>query len=96
MRPGRRSLILLGWLLVQKPTEWTDPTDPPIERWKEVKRFDAEGDCEAYRNEALIVGAEMGSGAMEAQADSYRCVRDRTADSTSTTRPYGVSGPGSR
>ena len=88
MRPGRRSLILLGWLLVQKPTEWTDPTDPPIEKWKVVKRFGSESECQAYRNEALIVGAELGSGAMEAQADSYRCVRDGAAASTtSTTTP---------
>jgi hypothetical protein len=88
MRHGRRSLLLLGWLLVQKPTEWTDPTDPPIEKWKQVKRFGSEQDCQAYRNEALIVGAEMGSSAMEAQADSYRCVRDgAAAATTSTTTP---------
>jgi hypothetical protein len=57
---------------------------------KQVKRFDSEQDCLSYRNEALIVGAEMGSSAMEAQADSYRCVRadgGTTGKSTSTTTP---------
>ncbi len=88
MSRARRSLILLGWLLVQKPTEWKDPTEPPIEKWKQVKRFDSEQDCESYRDEALIVGAEMASGAMEAQADSYRCVRDVGATTTtSSTMP---------
>jgi hypothetical protein len=41
-----------------------------------VKRFDSEQDCMAYRNEALIAGAEMQSQAMLGQADSFRCLPD--------------------
>jgi hypothetical protein len=55
----RRLLLLSGWVLVQRPTEWTNPTEPPIDKWRQVKSFDSEEDCYSYRNEALIVGAEM-------------------------------------
>ncbi len=81
----RRLLLLSGWILVQKPADWDDPTDPPIEKWKQVKRFGDYQSCEYYRNEALTVGAEMGSSAMLQQADSFRCVKDPAAAPTTTT-----------
>jgi hypothetical protein len=89
MRPRvGRLLLLSGWILVQRPPEWDDPTDPPIEKWKQLKRFDGYQACEDYRNEALIAGAEMRSDAMLAQADSFRCVPDtKTAPSATTTAP---------
>ena len=93
MRAHLRPLLLVaGFILVQKPADWDDPSDPPIERWKQVKRFESYEACEDYRNEALIAGAEVRSQAMLAQADSFRCVQDpvqapKASPSTTTTAP---------
>jgi hypothetical protein len=70
----RRFVLLSGWLLVQKPAGWTEPTGPPIEQWTQVKRFGSSSECESYRLQAAAPGSGTGSS-----AGSLRCVAEKPA-----------------
>ena len=52
-------LVLAGWVLVQVPKDLSD--DPPITQTKRIRTFATASDCEAYRAEAMQVGAETGA-----------------------------------
>jgi hypothetical protein len=73
----RRLVLLSGWLLLQRPAGWTGPTEPPLERWTQVKRFDSSGACESYRDKSLAAGTQGGPTASD--AGSLRCVAEQPA-----------------
>jgi hypothetical protein len=67
-------VLLGGWLLLQAPANPLDPDTPPMTKWKTVKTFESQSDCEEYREEAMQEGAELGSEAMLEQSKYLRCV----------------------
>ncbi len=85
MRHPRRLVLLAGWLLLQAPADPMDPDTPPMERWRRVKSFDSEQDCQAYREQMMEVGAETGSEGLLEEVKYARCVSEDKVGSGSTT-----------
>ena len=76
----RRVVLLSGWVLLQRPAGWTQPGDPPLERWTQLKRFSSAEACQSYRDKAL--------GADAQDASKVRCVAEAPA-APATPKPAG-------
>ena len=72
MSPRLRYLVLLsGWVLLQRPAGWTQPGDPPLDHWTQLKRFGSAEACQSYRDKTL--------GADAQDASKVRCVAEAPA-----------------
>jgi len=67
----RYVVLLSGWVLLQRPAGWTQPGDPPLERWTQLKRFSSAEACQSYRDKTL--------GADAQDASKVRCVAEAPA-----------------
>ena len=72
MTPRLRYVVLLsGWVLLQRPAGSTQPGDPPLDHWTQLKRFGSAEACQSYRDKTL------GDDAQDAR--KVRCVAEAPA-----------------
>jgi hypothetical protein len=78
----RRIVLLSGWVLLQRPAGWTEPGEPPLDRWTRLKHFSSAEACQSYRDKSL--------GADAQDASKVRCVADEA--SAAPAKPAHMGG----